>query len=148
MDCDPSYKPPNHKPFEKLLYCHATRWSNFVMKKKSSKSDPNPNYNANANADADADTGANINSHINASSDSSSASESLDVKPGPKLSLSDILWVGLMPMIVGKTFIFYFGIKYSAYPEEGYGYGLVVAILFTLTTIGRFLWKYRNYSDD
>jgi hypothetical protein len=114
------------------------------MKKKSSKSDPNPNPNYNANADA----GTNINSHINASSDSSSASESLDVKPGPKLSLSDILWVGLMPMIVGKTFIFYFGIKYSAYPDEGYGYGLVVAILFTLTTIGRFLWKYRNYSDE
>ena len=41
----------------------------------------------------------------------------------------------------------YFGLNYSEYPGEGYGIGLVISICFTLSTLGYFIWKYRNYED-
>jgi len=44
--------------------------------------------------------------------------------------------------------VVYFGLMYSAYPDEGYGYGLVAAIVFTLFGFARFIWKYRDYSDE
>ena len=54
----------------------------------------------------------------------------------------------LFPTLLGKSFMLYFGMYYSRYPGEGYGIGLVVSILFTLTMMGRLFWKYRNYKDD
>ncbi len=53
----------------------------------------------------------------------------------------------LMPTLVGKILIFYFGLKYSEYPGRGYGIGLSLSIAFTLTMLGLFIWKFRNYED-
>lgn len=64
-----------------------------------------------------------------------------------QLKISDLLMPFLFPTLVGKSLILYFGLNYSNEPGEGYGVGLVISILFTLTMIGRFLWKTRNYVD-
>jgi len=64
-----------------------------------------------------------------------------------KLNLFDFLVAGLMPLLVGKLFVFYFGIHYSKFPGQGYGTGLAISVLFTVVMLGRFLWKYRNYSE-
>ena len=65
----------------------------------------------------------------------------------PKNVLYDFLKVFLFPLLINKVFMLYFGLNYSNYPGEGYGYGLVATILFLFFTIGRFLWKYRNIED-
>lgn len=62
--------------------------------------------------------------------------------------LADFLRSFLVPTLVGKTFVLYFGLNYSEHPGEGYGYGLAGAILFTLVSLCLFLWKYRNYEDS
>jgi hypothetical protein len=64
-----------------------------------------------------------------------------------KMSPFDLVAAFLVPTIVGKAAILYFGANYAGHPGRGYGVGLVVAFLFTLCMIGRFLWKYRNYED-
>lgn len=64
-----------------------------------------------------------------------------------ELKLFDFIVVGLMPILVGKTLVFYFGLNYSKYPGEGYGYGVVASLLFTLFSFARFIWKYRHYSE-
>ena len=61
--------------------------------------------------------------------------------------LKDFIKVLLMPLLVNKAFMMYFGLNYSNYPGEGYGYGLVLTILILFILIGRFLWKYRNIED-
>ena len=53
----------------------------------------------------------------------------------------------LMPTLIGKSFILYFGINYSNEPGEGYGYGLVISILFTFCSLLLFAWKYRNQEE-
>ncbi|MBX3019500.1 MAG: hypothetical protein KF767_16555 [Bdellovibrionaceae bacterium] len=53
----------------------------------------------------------------------------------------------LMPMLVGKTMIYFFGLQYSQYPGEGWGYGLAFSILFTVGGLLRFIWKYRHVQD-
>jgi uncharacterized membrane protein YdjX (TVP38/TMEM64 family) len=65
-----------------------------------------------------------------------------------KMKARDFVIALLSPMIFGKACIIYFGMNYSQYPGRGYGIGLCISILFTLTMIGRFLWKYRNYQDS
>ncbi len=64
-----------------------------------------------------------------------------------KLKLGDLILAFLMPTLFGKSLVLYFGLNYSNYPGEGYGYGLIAAIAFTLTMVARFLWKYRDYED-
>lgn len=61
--------------------------------------------------------------------------------------LKDFLKVLILPMLINKMFMLYFGLKYAEHPGEGYGYGLVATILFLFLTIGRFLWKYRDIED-
>ena len=51
----------------------------------------------------------------------------------------------LVPTLIGKLLLFYFGLMYTAYPGEGYGYALLASIVFTVTMVARFLWKYRDY---
>lgn len=53
----------------------------------------------------------------------------------------------LMPTLVGKTLVVYFGLNYSEFPGEGYGYGLVAAIIFTVGNLFRLVWRYRNVED-
>ncbi len=67
--------------------------------------------------------------------------------PSTRRVLIDFIRSFLFPAIVGKIAILYFGIHYALYPGEGYGYGLLGSILFTLTSLGLFIWKYRNYED-
>lgn len=61
--------------------------------------------------------------------------------------LADFVKVLIMPLVVNKAFMMYFGIQYSNYPGEGYGVGLVITILILFGVVGRFLWKYRNIED-
>ena len=61
--------------------------------------------------------------------------------------LKDFLKVLLMPMLVNKAFMLYFGLNYAEHPGEGYGYGLVCTGLFLFFTVGRFIWKYRHVED-
>jgi hypothetical protein len=65
----------------------------------------------------------------------------------PNPVLKDFVKVFILPVLVNKFFMFYFGINYSARPGEGYGYGLAATIAFLLFTVGRFIWKYRNVED-
>jgi hypothetical protein len=51
------------------------------------------------------------------------------------------LRVALVPTLVVKAFILYFGINYSLYPGEGYGYGLALSCTFTVVSALVFIWK-------
>ena len=64
-----------------------------------------------------------------------------------KKALKDFIKSFLMPTIVGKTLVLYFGINYSMYPDEGYGYGLAASIAFTAAGLLMLVWKYRNYEE-
>lgn len=68
-------------------------------------------------------------------------------KLAPKALLKDFLRSFLVPTLVGKAFVLYFGIRQAEYPDEGYGYGLAAAISFTVITLSLFVWKYRHYED-
>ena len=59
----------------------------------------------------------------------------------------DFLKTFLVPTIINKTLMLYFGLNYSEYPGEGYGYGLAASILFFLVSVGFFLWKYKDVED-
>lgn len=65
----------------------------------------------------------------------------------PKTVLKDFIRSFLLPTLIGKTFVLYFGIKLADNPGEGYGYGLIAAITFTVTMLSLFIWKYRNVED-
>jgi hypothetical protein len=54
--------------------------------------------------------------------------------------LKDLLKVFLVPTLINKLFMLYFGLNYTEHPGEGYGYGLVASIGFLLFTVGKFLW--------
>lgn len=68
-------------------------------------------------------------------------------KLAPKAILKDFLRSFLVPTLIGKAFVLYFGIRQAEYPDEGYGYGLAAAISFTVITLSLFVWKYRHYED-
>lgn len=61
--------------------------------------------------------------------------------------LKDFLKTLAMPLVVNKFFMMYFGLMYSNYPGEGYGYGFILTIGFLFFTVGRFIWKYRHIED-
>lgn len=64
-----------------------------------------------------------------------------------KKFIKDLLKVFLIPTLINKTFMLYFGIQYAKYPDEGYGYGLCVTVFVLFFTMGRFLWRYRGIQD-
>lgn len=70
-----------------------------------------------------------------------------DPQKSSKKALFDLIRAFLMPTLFGKSLVLYFGLNYSESPGDGYGYGLVAAIGFTLFMLGLFLWKYRNQSE-
>ncbi|MES2965125.1 MAG: hypothetical protein V4760_14665 [Bdellovibrionota bacterium] len=51
------------------------------------------------------------------------------------------LRIALVPLMVTKVLILYFGIHYSMYPGEGYGYGLAFFCAFTVISCLVFIWK-------
>lgn len=53
----------------------------------------------------------------------------------------------LVPTLIGKAFVLYFGLNYSEFPGEGYGYGLIAAIAVTVGSLVAFAWKYRNQEE-
>lgn len=65
-----------------------------------------------------------------------------------KLQRKDLLLTMLFPTIVGKMALVYFGLMYSAYPGEGWGYALLGSVCFTIFMVARFLWKYRHWDDN
>ena len=65
----------------------------------------------------------------------------------PKAIMLDFLRSFLVPTLITKCFVLYFGIMYAEHPGEGYGWGLIIACSFTVLTLSLFAWKYRNYED-
>lgn len=64
-----------------------------------------------------------------------------------KTILKEFIRSFLMPTLVGKSLVLYFGINYSLYPDEGYGYGLIASAGFTVCTLVLFAWKYRDHEE-
>ena len=64
-----------------------------------------------------------------------------------KRELTSMIVTFACPTLIGKGLILYFGLNYSSDPGRGYGVGLVLSIVFTLTMLGLFLWRFRNYED-
>lgn len=69
-----------------------------------------------------------------------------DLRPDKKV-LKDFILAFLVPTLVNKMFMLYFGLNYSEFPGEGYGYGLVASILFLVFSLVRLVWKYRDVED-
>ncbi|MFP5519377.1 MAG: hypothetical protein ACLGGX_05700 [Bdellovibrionia bacterium] len=49
-----------------------------------------------------------------------------------------------VPTFITKVALFYFGIHYSMYPGEGYGYGLIASIFVTVFNLSYFAYKKRK----
>jgi hypothetical protein len=47
----------------------------------------------------------------------------------------------IMPTIVIKAFVMFFGLNYSMYPGEGYGYGLALALFASVANISYFIYS-------
>lgn len=60
--------------------------------------------------------------------------------------LFSYLRVFLVPTLLLKGALLYFGLNYSQYPGEGYGWGLVVTVILSVLNVGIFLWK--NWQDS
>ena len=54
----------------------------------------------------------------------------------------------LVPTLALKSSLLYFGLKYSANPGDGYGWGLVAAIVLSVINFSFFLWKTRGSSEE
>jgi|GEM_PF-1250513 len=61
--------------------------------------------------------------------------------------LKDFIKIFIIPVLLNKVFMLYFGLNYAEYPGEGYGYGLIASILFFVFSVASFLWKYRGVED-
>jgi hypothetical protein len=68
-------------------------------------------------------------------------------KKEQKAKTSDLVRVLILPLFITKAAIFYFGLNYSKYPDQGYGYGLAISIFLLFLNMGRFLWKYKDQQD-
>jgi hypothetical protein len=54
--------------------------------------------------------------------------------------LKTYIRIFLVPTLINKAFLLYFGLQYSMYPGEGYGYGLIITICLTLFSFAYFVW--------
>lgn len=64
-----------------------------------------------------------------------------------KINIGDFVFAFLFPTALGKGLVIYFGLNYSNDRGAIYGWGLLLSIGFTISTVIAFLWKYRNYQD-
>lgn len=62
-------------------------------------------------------------------------------------TLSQLIVSFLMPTLIGKSFVLYFGLNYSENPGEGFGYGLAAAIFFTVFMLLRLIWNFRGKQE-
>ncbi len=62
-------------------------------------------------------------------------------------TMKDFLKAFIFPVLVNKSILFYFGLQYSNYPGEGYGYGIVACLIVLAIMVGRFIWKYKDIED-
>lgn len=53
----------------------------------------------------------------------------------------------LIPTVFNKLLLLYFGLNYSQYPGEGYGYGLIASIIFLIFSLAYLIWKFRGIED-
>lgn len=68
--------------------------------------------------------------------------------PKQELNMVEMAVTFVCPALVTKILLFYFGSMYSMHPGEGYGIALCCTIAFTLIMLSRFVWRYRNYTED
>lgn len=54
----------------------------------------------------------------------------------------------VVPTLILKGAIIYFGLNYSMYPDEGYGWGLLAAVVLSLFNFALFLWKNATDSSE
>ena len=47
----------------------------------------------------------------------------------------------LAPILILKFFIMYFGLNYSRYPGEGYGWGLAITLSISAASALWFIWR-------
>ncbi len=62
--------------------------------------------------------------------------------------LKDLIKLVIIPNLINKPLMMYFGANYSSDPGEGYGYGLAATIVFFLGSVAYFLWTHRNYEGE
>ncbi len=55
--------------------------------------------------------------------------------------MASYLKIFLVPTLLTKIGILYFGIQYSNHPDEGYGWGLLFVVALTLMNFAVFLYK-------
>lgn len=67
--------------------------------------------------------------------------------PKKKLEIKHLLVPFVVPLVIGKTLILYFGIRYADFKDEGYGVGLACSLAFTAFILIHFMWKYRHHGD-
>lgn len=65
----------------------------------------------------------------------------------PSGALKDFLKAFLVPVLINKAFMMYFGLKYVDNPGEGYGYWFALTVVILFGALARFFWKYRNIED-
>ncbi len=65
-----------------------------------------------------------------------------------KIAKTDLWFTFLFPVVIGKMALVYTGLMYSAYPGDGWGYALSAILVFTVSMVARFLWKYRHWDDN
>ena len=70
-------------------------------------------------------------------------------QPKPqKRTLVAYIRIFLLPTLVLKGFIMYFGLNYAMYPDRGYGTGLLISMALALCNFGYFLYVHWNDSED
>ncbi len=69
-------------------------------------------------------------------------------KPSESRQLFYFLRAVLLPLLITKSFLFYFGIQYSRYPGQGYGWGAFISGSFTVVMLIYFIWKQSKLPSD
>jgi hypothetical protein len=65
-----------------------------------------------------------------------------------KRKLTAYIRAFVVPTILIKVFMLYFGLNYAAYPERGYVYGLAATVILSLANFSYFLYLNWNEADD
>lgn len=55
--------------------------------------------------------------------------------------LKSYIRIFLLPTLITKAMILFFGQNYAMYPGRGYGYGLVACMAFTVCSLTYFAWS-------